>query len=69
MKNGEFLSPWYEALHSEIGLVLQVTERRAFAQKLYQARAKEGNPELEGLTVIVPKDSDELWIVKKENLK
>jgi len=65
-KTDEYLSYWYEALAHPVGLCLQVTERKAFAQKLYQARAKARDPDLEALAIVVPKDSDELWIARKE---
>lgn len=64
----DYLEHWYTALHSEVGFKLAVVEgdREQVRQKLYAARAASGDPSLSTLGIILPKDLNEIWIVKKE---
>lgn len=61
-----WLEFWYEAAASEYGIVVATSDVEAAKQKLYQARAKAADPELQGLQLrtspILP--DEEIWILK-----
>ena len=59
---------WYEALASSVGIIIKVDGDldRAKAQ-LYALRAKAGDKDLEGLSIVQSPTApeNELWIVKR----
>lgn len=60
-----WLEYWYDALASEFGIVVQVSDPDSAKQALYRARASSGDPALEGLTIKTSPfaPSSELWIM------
>lgn len=60
------LELWYEALASEFGLILSVSDPEFVRQKLYALRAKSGDADLESISLVVsPTNPQELWMVKR----
>lgn len=61
-----WLDFWYEAFHAPSGIVLAVSDVPRAVQKLYQARAKSGDPDLQGLQIrrspVEP--NKEIWLLK-----
>lgn len=62
-----WLEFWYEALASQYGVVIAVSDVNAVKQKLYQARAKSGDPALSDIQIRVSPVSptEELWLVRQ----
>ena len=61
---------WYEALGSKVGIVVAVSDVPKAIQRLYQARSKSGDPDLEGLSIrrSPVKPNEEVWLIHtKEN--
>lgn len=55
---------WYRALESELGIIINTDNIELAKQRLYQARALEGNPALNVLSLL---DVDgQLWIINVE---
>lgn len=63
-----WLEFWYEALVAEEGIVVAVSDVPKAIQRLYQARAKSGDPDLAGLAIrkSPTKPTEEVWLVKVE---
>ncbi len=59
----EFL---YEALSKPFGVVVETDNPERCRQKLYAARRASADPELDGLSIVIPGSPGEVWIVKKE---
>lgn len=61
-----WLEFWYAAAASEFGYVIAVSDPNAAKQALYRARAKSGDPMLEGLEIWTSPHlpQEELWIVR-----
>lgn len=68
MQTINWLEFWYAALHSQLGVVLAVSDPEHVRAKLYQARAKSGDRALEGLQLrispILPQE--EVWILHSQ---
>lgn len=62
-----WLEFWYEALNSPFGIVVAVSDIEAGKQRLYQARAKSGDPALSAIQIRVSPVSplEELWLVRQ----
>jgi hypothetical protein len=60
----DFLSPWYLALSSDFGFSFSSEDREAARQKLYRARGEARDPDLASLSIVLPANSNEIWIVK-----
>lgn len=60
-----YLTYWYQALTHELGLYLEVTQRRKFVNELYQARLGAADERLEALMILQPGDAI-VFIAKKE---
>lgn len=62
-----FLEPWYAALRANIGVAVQTNDTTICKMKLYAARKDVGDPDLQGLSILVSPISPatELWIVKR----
>jgi hypothetical protein len=58
---------WLRALKSEFGLCITVDNRVLLRQHLYRARAESGNPELDSMVIVLPEQSDQLWLVHRES--
>lgn len=66
----QFLQFWYDALASEVGIVIETNSRERCKQQLYAARKESGDPALEALSVETsPNNPDQLWITKRRLLK
>ena len=66
MVNSMLLNLWLAALKSEIGISIQTDSRTLLRQHLYRARAEAKDPKLDALLIVIPKQEDELWIVRKD---
>ena len=66
-KSIDWLEFWYAALNSPRGVVLAVSDTTLAKQRLYQARAKSGDPDLVGIAIrtspVLPKE--ELWLIRQ----
>lgn len=61
----QFLEDWYAALNSPYGVVIAVSDPAKAIQRYYQARAKSGDPDLQGLSIRrSPTEPNEIWLVK-----
>jgi hypothetical protein len=57
---------WYRALTHPLGISVVTDDRIALQQRLYVARAKLGDPDLDQLSVVLPpNDETRLWIVRR----
>lgn len=67
MQDIDWLNFWYEAEAAQYGVVLAVSDVALAKAKLYQARAKSGDPALSGIQIRVSPESpdEELWLVKE----
>ena len=55
---------WYKALESDLGVIINTDNIEICKTRLYQARALEGNPALDGLSLL---DVDgQIWIINIE---
>lgn len=63
-----YLQLWYEALASDLGIVISTNNPEALRQVLYKARRESGDPALEGMSVrISPLLPDqEVWILRDD---
>lgn len=66
MPNPDWLQPWYDALRAKHGVVLHCISTQAQTKmNLYSARRSANDPDLAGLSIVVPPGStDVLWIVR-----
>lgn len=62
-----FLELWFKALHAQVGIVVETTNRTALMNKLYRVRQEYQDPdELAGLSICTsPLSENELWIIHK----
>jgi len=62
----DWLEFWYLALGSQFGIVLAVSDVELARQRLYQVRAKSGDPDLAGVTIRVSPvlPHEEIWLIK-----
>ena len=58
------LSLWAQALAAEVGIAISTEARRALANELYEAR--KGFPEYKAVSIFMPPDEGELWLVRKD---
>lgn len=56
---------WLRALKSPHGLKIETDNRQLLRAHLYKVRAEAGNLDLESLVIVLPDQSDELWLVHK----
>jgi len=70
-KPASYIELLYLALASEIGIVLSTDNPSLLQQKLYAARRKACDPELDQLSLTPSRSSPdtELWIVKKTDAR
>jgi hypothetical protein len=59
------LDLWLTALKSKYGVSIQTDNRLLLRQHLYKARMEASKPELESIVMMLPEQSDELWLVHK----
>lgn len=57
---------WLAALKAETGIAIPTDNRALLRQHLYKARAEANNPELDNITMIMPEQEDEIWLVHKD---
>lgn len=62
-----YLLMWQAALSSPRGKRIHTTNRDLLKQRLYKARADAQDPELEQLSLVLPPNRNELWIVKRSD--
>lgn len=60
------LELWEAALRVDVGIAVKTDNRKVLQQHLYRARAEANDPRLERLTIILPDNEDELWLVHKD---
>lgn len=60
------LKLWQEALKEKIGICINTNDRKLMQQQLYRVRAEANDPELDKLTIVLPENEDELWLVHKD---
>lgn len=60
------LNLWYEALKSDVGLVLSTNDRSLLQQQLYRVRAEAGDDKLHGVVILLPQAENELWLARKD---
>lgn len=61
---------WYEALASDLGIVIAAADREATRQQLYTARREAKDSDLDGLSLVLsPMDDSHIWIVKNAHGK
>lgn len=66
-KDFDPLTLLYQALGSDIGIIVETNNREKLKQRLYAARAAASDTTLAKLTLITsPTNTKHLWIVKKE---
>jgi len=67
MQTPNWLEFWYQALATPFGIVIAVSDVEAAKQRLYQARAKSGDPALSAIQIRVSpvSPSEELWLVRQ----
>lgn len=57
---------WFAAYSSQFGIAIKVDNVTLAIQRLYRARAKEADPDLETLSIVrSPTDENEIWIIKR----
>lgn len=60
-----YLSYWYAALASDLGVCVLTDNRERLRQRLYAARAASGDTSLEGLSLVLsPLNQEHVWILK-----
>ena len=57
---------WLAALKAEVGIAIPTDNRALLRSQLYKARAEANNPDLEDITMIMPEQEDEIWLVHKD---
>jgi hypothetical protein len=60
------LDLWVEALNSKVGISIQTDNRSLLRQHLYRARAEAKDPKLDSITMVLPEQEDEIWLVHKD---
>lgn len=62
------LDLWYNALHSQFGIVIQTDNPSLVKQKLYRARSESGDLALGEISICASplNPSTEIWLVKKK---
>lgn len=64
----DFSLPWYAALGSEKGVVITTNNTALCIQRLYAARKKANDPDLDGISIVQsPTVPGELWLVKRKS--
>lgn len=60
------LELWYDALASDLGIVIKTNDPEALRQQLYKSRREAGDPNLDNLSVRISPTMprEEVWIVK-----
>lgn len=58
----------YEALGTDLGVVILTNDAEKARQKLYKLRAEANDPDLESLSIVQsPTAPNQLWIVKRKS--
>jgi hypothetical protein len=57
---------WLTALKADIGIAIVTDNRGVLRQHLYKARIEANNPDLDSLTMLMPEQDDEIWLVHKD---
>lgn len=65
ISNETALALWYEALKVEIGIGVTTNNKDHLVNTLYAVRKASGDPELQKIIVMKPKNG-EIWLCKKE---
>jgi len=60
------LDLWLDALKADIGICIVTDNRGVLRQHLYKARIEADNPDLDNLTMLMPEQDDEIWLVHKD---
>lgn len=60
------LELWEAALRVAVGIAVKTDNRKILQQHLYRARAEANDPRFEHLTITLPDNEDELWLVHKD---
>jgi len=60
------ISLWSRALAAEIGIAIATNSRRALANDLYDARKAAGQAEFSKISIHMPPNPEELWMVRKD---
>lgn len=65
MKDLELTNAMWQAVHSDLGVAVEVTDVDAMRRKFYQIR--KANPEMQCLSTILPPtdNPNEVWIIKR----
>lgn len=56
---------WLLALRSKDGVLIETDNRMLLRQHLYRARAEANNPDLESIVLVLPEQSNQIWLVHK----
>ena len=56
---------WLKALRSEFGLAIETDNRMLLRQHLYRARSEANRPELDSIVLMLPEQSNQIWLVHK----
>lgn len=63
MAESNLLNHWYLALTKPVGLSISTNDRGLLQQQLYRCRAEANDEKLAELSIILPNNQKELWIV------
>lgn len=61
--NLDYLNLWYQALRSPTGTAFSSFDQTRDKMQLYQARRAANDPDLDGLSIVIPPVPNELWIL------
>ena len=57
---------WQAAVDSESGIAIPTDNRQLLRQHLYRARVEANNPAFDDIVMLIPENSDEIWLVHKD---
>jgi DNA-binding phage protein len=57
---------WQAAVNAEVGIAIPTDNRQLLRQHLYRARVEAKNPEFDDITMILPANETEIWLVHKD---
>lgn len=56
---------WIAALNQELGLAVEVDDRKLLQQQLYRYRQENGDGRFDDLVILMPEGKEELYIAKR----
>jgi hypothetical protein len=56
---------WEAAFSHPYGIGVKTDDRKLLQQQLYRARVEMNDPKLADMVLLIPKGSDQVWIVHK----